>query len=92
MITDEMKKKILDKVQKLTAEELIARFEEFGSEKISGDSDFDLHKFLDEEEKRLLGGIDAEWFFVNPFEVELKEIPDTDKDHLCNDPQDGLAA
>lgn len=56
MITNDEKKKILDNVKNLTAEELVDRFKEFGSVKLNDDENFDLHKFLDEEEKRLLGG------------------------------------
>lgn len=92
MITEEMKKEILGRVRNLSAEEMVAQLEKIGSVRASADSSFNLHRFLDEEENRLLGAPYDGWFFVESFCVDVKGIAVMYENHLCNGPQDGLAA
>lgn len=53
MIPKNKREEILNKVKNMSTEELLQRFEEFGSHKLLPGKTFDLAKFLDEELARL---------------------------------------
>lgn len=92
MLTEEMKKKALDKVRKLSAEELVARFEKIGSVRLQSGGSFDLHKFMEEEMERLLGTYDDNWVEYRSYEVQVSGMNDVVEVHPSDDFPSGLAA